>query len=190
MAIFWFHKNDECSCNLDSLDFGYLERGQSKQEAVTIINSAGHERGNKSSAVSFLCYHKEIHYQHSFACFMHLIRKYQIEFVWISFGKAYITAKAQKLTIESSLADNLVVAPKFFIKKLHKMFKMVFWSSINYVHVNLKWVSESWPVYAKPNVAKFNSSILIQLNIYLFNSVRICSIQSLHSLNLIRIYSV
>ena len=44
--------------------------------------------------------------------------------------------------------------------------------------------------YAKPNVAKFNSSILIQFNIYLFNSVRICSIQSLHSFNLIRIYSI
>ena len=44
--------------------------------------------------------------------------------------------------------------------------------------------------YAKPNVAKFNSSILIQFNIYLFNSVRICSIQSLHSFNLIRIDSI
>ena len=38
-------------------------------------------------------------------------------------------------------------------------------------------------LYAKPNVAKFNSSILIQFNIYLFNSVRICSIQPLHSFN-------
>ena len=44
--------------------------------------------------------------------------------------------------------------------------------------------------YAKPNVAKFNSSILIQFNIYLFNSVHICSIQSLHSFNLIRIDSI
>ena len=44
--------------------------------------------------------------------------------------------------------------------------------------------------YAKPNVAKFNRSILIQFNIYLFNSVRIGSIQSLHSFNLIRIYSI
>jgi len=44
--------------------------------------------------------------------------------------------------------------------------------------------------YAKPNVVIFNTSILIQFNIYLFNSVRICSIQSLHSFNLIRIYSI
>ena len=43
---------------------------------------------------------------------------------------------------------------------------------------------------AKPNVAIFNSSILIQFNIYLFNSVLIDSIQSLHSFNLIRIYSI
>ena len=33
--------------------------------------------------------------------------------------------------------------------------------------------------YAKPNVAKFNSSILIQFNIYLFNSVRICLFNSM-----------
>ena len=44
--------------------------------------------------------------------------------------------------------------------------------------------------YAKPNAAIFNTSILIQFHIYLFNSVRICSIQSLHSFNVIRIYSI
>ena len=44
--------------------------------------------------------------------------------------------------------------------------------------------------YAKPNVAIFNSPILMQFNIYLFNSVLIDSIQSLHSFNLIRIYSI
>ena len=44
--------------------------------------------------------------------------------------------------------------------------------------------------YAKPNVVIFSNSILIQFNIYLFNSVRICSIQSLHSFNLIRVYSI
>ena len=55
---------------------------------------------------------------------------------------------------------------------------------------NLSSVPCLYEGYAKPNVAKFNSSILIQFNIYLFNSVRICSIQSLHSFNLIRIYSI
>ena len=53
----------------------------------------------------------------------------------------------------------------------------------NAVSVNFKHDIRS--SYAKPNVAKFNSSILIQFDIYLFNSVRICSIQSLHSFNLI-----
>ena len=46
------------------------------------------------------------------------------------------------------------------------------------------------PRLCQAKCSKFNSSILIQFNIYLFNTVRICSIQSLHSFNLIRIYSI
>ena len=60
-------------------------------------------------------FNTKIHYEFSFALFLHLIRKYQTELVSISWKKAHMTTKAQ-LTFRSPLAGKPVVDKKVIIK--------------------------------------------------------------------------